>query len=58
MKSLAEAIEWVKRCPNPTGEDSELEIRQIFELADFGEAVTPEIQERQDRRPVRGASGA
>ena len=48
-KSLAEAIEWAKRCPNPTGDESELEIRQIFEIADFGEAVTPEILERQDR---------
>ena len=48
-KSLAEAIEWAKRCPNPTGEESELEIRQIFELEDFGEAVTPEIQAQQDR---------
>jgi len=48
-KSLAEAIEWAKRCPNPTGEESELEIRQIFEIEDFGEAVTPEIQQRQDR---------
>ena len=48
-KSLAEAIEWAKRCPNPTGDESELEIRQIFEIADFGAAVTPEIQERQDR---------
>jgi len=48
-KSLAEAIEWAKRCPNPTGVESELEIRQIFELEDFGAAVTPEIQEQQDR---------
>jgi hypothetical protein len=37
-KSLAEAIEWVKRCPNPMMEDSEIEIRQIFELEDFGES--------------------
>ncbi len=48
-KSLAEAIEWAKRCPNPTGEESELEIRQIFEIQDFGAAVTPKILEQQDR---------
>jgi len=48
-KSLAEAIDWAKRCPNPTGDESELEIRQIFELEDLGEAVTPEIQAQQDR---------
>src|SRR4029077_2352880 len=49
VKSKEEAIEWAKRCPNPTGDESELEIRQVFEIADFGAAVTPEIQERQDR---------
>jgi hypothetical protein len=48
-KSLAEAIEWAKRCPNPTGEESELEIRQIFEAADFGEALTPELREQDAR---------
>ena len=48
-KSLAEAIEWAKRCPNPTGDESELEIRQIFEIEDFGAAVTPDVRERQDR---------
>src|SRR5262245_2260996 len=37
-KSLAEAIEWVKRCPNPMNEDSDIEIRQVFELEDFGES--------------------
>lgn len=49
VKSLDEAIEWVKRCPNPTGEESEIEIRQVFESADFGEAYTPEIREREQR---------
>lgn len=49
VKSLAEAIEWVKRCPNPTGEESEIEIRQIFEASDFGEAFTPELQEAEER---------
>ena len=38
VKSMAEAIEWIKRCPNPHGEDSDIEIRQIFELEDFGES--------------------
>jgi len=48
-KSLAEAIEWAKRCPNPTGAESELEIRQIFEIEDFGAAVTPEIRAEHER---------
>jgi hypothetical protein len=48
-KSKEEAIEWLKRCPNPMpGEDSEIEIRQIFEADDFGEAMTPELRERED----------
>jgi hypothetical protein len=48
-KSLAEAIEWVKKCPNPTGEQSEIEIRQIFEAADFGENLTPELRAQEER---------
>ena len=48
-KSMEEAIEWVKRCPNPMPTDSEIEIRQIFEAEDFGEALTPEMRERGDR---------
>jgi hypothetical protein len=48
-KSLAEAIEWAKKCPNPTGEESELEIRQIFEADDFGEEFTPELREQEER---------
>ena len=48
-KSKQEAIEWVKRCPNPTGEESEIEIRQIFEAEDFGENFTPELREQEDR---------
>jgi hypothetical protein len=48
-KSLAEAIEWAKRCPNPTGEESVLEIRQIFEAEDFGDEYTPELREQEDR---------
>jgi len=47
--SLAEAIEWVKRCPNPTGEESEIEIRQVFEAADFGAEFTPDLREQEER---------
>jgi hypothetical protein len=49
LDSLDEAIEWAKRCPNPMGEEGQLEIRQIFEASDFGEAFTPELQEREER---------
>ena len=47
--SLQEAIEWVKRCPNPMAGESEIEIRQIFEAEDFGEAFTPELREQEER---------
>jgi hypothetical protein len=56
VKSREEAIEWVKRCPNPMTEDSEIEIRQIFEAEDFGEEFTPELQERE--RKIREATEA
>ena len=49
VKDMAEAVEWVKRCPNPMFGPSEIEIRPIFEIADFGDAVTPEIAEREER---------
>ena len=49
VKSLEEAIEWVKRCPNPTGEDAEIEIRQVFECEDFGAEFTPELREQEER---------
>lgn len=49
VDSLEQAIEWARRCPNPTGEESELEIRQIFETEDFGDALTPELREAEDR---------
>ena len=49
VKSLAEAIEWVKRVPNPTGEEGEIEIRQVFESEDFGAEFTPELREQEDR---------
>jgi hypothetical protein len=48
-KSLEEAIEWAKRCPNPTGDEGELEIRQVFEAEDFGAEFTPELREQEDR---------
>jgi hypothetical protein len=47
--SLAEAIEWVRRCPNPMLSESEIEIRQVFSAEDFGEAFTPELREAEDR---------
>lgn len=49
VKSKEEAIDWVKRCPNPTGAESEIEIRQIFEAEDFGAEFTPELREQEDR---------
>ena len=49
VKSLDEAIAWVRRCPNPHDEDCEIEIRQVFEAEDFGEAFTPELREQEER---------
>jgi len=49
VKSKEEAIEWVKRCPNPMPTDSEIEIRQIFEAEDFGAEFTPELREQEER---------
>ena len=50
VKSKAEAIEWVKRCPNPMpGTEAEIEIRQVFESEDFGEEFTPELREQEER---------
>jgi len=49
VKSIDEAVEWVKKCPNPTGEESEIEIRPIFEAEDFGPALTPELKEQDER---------
>jgi hypothetical protein len=48
VKSREEAIEWVKRCPNPMPGDSEIEIRQLFEAADFGAEFTPELREQEE----------
>src|SRR5687767_11037540 len=52
VRSMDEAIEWVKRCPNPMPGESEIEIRQIFDMDDFGDAATPEIREQEKRLRV------
>ena len=49
VKSMDEAIEWVKRCPNPMEGESEIEIRQVFEAEDFGDELTPELREQDAR---------
>ena len=49
MKTEQEAIEWVKRCPNPMEGESEIEIRQVFEAEDFGKEFTPELREQERR---------
>jgi hypothetical protein len=49
VKSREEAIEWVKRCPNPMPGDSEIEIRQVFEAEDFGAELTPELRKQEER---------
>ena len=54
VDSLEQAIEWVKQCPNPMPEESEIEIRQIFSAEDFGAEFTPELQEQEER--IRAAA--
>ncbi|CAB3760090.1 YciI family protein [Paraburkholderia solisilvae] len=49
VASMDEAVEWVKRCPNPMESESEIEIRPLFEAADFGDAMTPELREQEAR---------
>ncbi|MBL8302822.1 MAG: YciI family protein [Ideonella sp.] len=49
VRSMDEAVEWVRRCPNPMVSDSEIEIRPVYEAADFGEAFTPELQAQEER---------
>ena len=49
VRSMEEAVEWVRRCPNPMPGDSEIEIRKVFEAEDFGEAYTPEVKAQEDR---------
>ena len=50
VKSMEEAVEWVKRCPNPFPVESEIEIRQVFEAEDFGAEFTPELRAQEDRQ--------
>ena len=49
VNSMDEAVEWVKRCPNPMNTPSEIEIRPVFEMEDFGEELTPELKEKEER---------
>ncbi|MBB4642432.1 hypothetical protein HNQ99_002763 [Rhizorhapis suberifaciens] len=49
VKDMAEAVEWAKRCPNPMPGPSEIEIRPVFEAADFGDILTPELQDQENR---------
>jgi hypothetical protein len=56
VRSMEEAVEWLKRCPNPHSEDSEVEIRPFFEASDFGENFTPELRE-QERRLAEQIAG-
>jgi hypothetical protein len=57
-KSLQEAIDWVKRCPNPKPGESDIEIRQIFEAEDFGDEFTPELREQEERLMAGAAKNA
>jgi hypothetical protein len=57
-KSLAEAIDWVKRCPNPLEGEAEIEIRQVFEADDFGAEFTPELREQEERLRAQAAAAA
>jgi hypothetical protein len=56
VKSKQEAIEWMKRCPNPFEGESELEIRQVFESEDFGAEFTPELREQEERQRAQMAA--
>lgn len=53
VKSMEEAVEWVKRCPNPMPTESEIEIRPLFEADDFGAEFTPELREQEERLRAR-----
>ena len=55
VKSKEEAIEWVKRCPNPHDEAGEIEIRQVFEAEDFGAEFTPELRKQEERLRAQAA---
>jgi hypothetical protein len=51
--TLEAAVEWVKRCPNPTGQQAEIEIRRIFTVEDFGPAMTEDLRQREERMQVQ-----
>jgi len=55
VKDMAEAVEWVKRCPNPMFGPSEIEIRPFYEMSDFGDALTPELKEQEERLRAKTA---
>jgi len=57
VKDMAEAVAWVKRCPNPMPGPSEIEIRPLYEAADFGDAFTPELAQQEDRLREKLANG-
>ena len=54
VKSMEEAVEWVRRCPNPMPGDSEVEIRPVFEAEDFGAEFTPELRKQEERQRAQG----
>ena len=56
VRSMEEAVEWVKRCPNPHNGESEIEIRQVFEAADFGDNLTPEMKKQEESLRVQSAA--
>ena len=56
VKSMDEAIEWLKRCPNPHSKESDVEIRRVFEAEDFGDALTPELREQEERLRAESAN--
>jgi hypothetical protein len=56
VKSMEEAIEWVRRCPNPMTGESDIEIRQVFEAEDFGEEFTPDLRAQEERLRAEAAS--
>ena len=53
VRSFEEAVEWIKRCPNPHNEPGAIEIRQVFETEDFGDELTPELREQEERTRAR-----
>ena len=55
VKSMEEAVEWVKRCPNPMPTDSEIEVRRVFEAEDFGAELTPELRAQEERVRAQSA---